>query len=278
MQEGDDYYDECKRFFTTEFVPEREKVIKDLQILKNKIQEETRFQKSCSVVFCSLGLIGWFATGIGFIKAPLIRGGFLTTLGIAIRMGIEIVIFTHEDNRIRNVDFKLDYAIRCLKCHDKKCVATNKYLCPMKKVIESLQDEIEAIQQTKDYNETKMKTHKQYVVDNFPFLLKILVMVKGTKMLNILRLTSTEDTDHETINIKEAIEYVVSKTVGASLLYKTIFGILVLSFGFEDIMRIKRELNMLSDFKKSRLCPEADSLDRTIKTIKNELMTCRQWF
>lgn len=278
MQEGDDYFHECKRFFTTNFVPEREKVIKDLRILKNEIQEVTRFQKSCSVVLCSLGLIGWFATGIGFIKSPLTKGGFLTTLGLALRMVSEILFFFHEDNRIRNVDFKIDYAMRCLKCHDRKCVTTNTYLRPIRREIKSLQDEIKAVQQTKDCNVTKLKTHKQYVVENFPFLFKILVMVKGTKMLDILRHIPTGDTDHKTTDVKKAMEDVVSMTGGASLLYVTIFGISVLTFGFQDIMRIKKELNMLSDFKKDRLCPEACSLEGIINSIENELMICRKWF
>lgn len=278
MQEGDDNFDECKRFFTTNFVPEREKVIKDLRILKNEIQEVTRFKKSCSVVLCSLGLIGWFATGMGFIKTPLTKGGFLTTSGLALRMVSEILIFINEDNRIRNVDFKIDYAMRCLKCHDKKCETTNKFLVPIDRKIKSLQDEIKAVQRTKDCNVTKLKKHKQYVVDNFPFLLKTLVMVKGFKMLNVLPFISTGDTDHKTINVKKAMEDVVSMTGGASLLYVTIFGIAVLTFGFQDIMRIKRELKTWSDFKKGRLCPEACSLEGTINSIENELMICRQWF
>lgn len=278
MLERDASFEECRIYFTTTFVPEREKVIKDLTHLKNEIQQEIRLQKTWSFIFHYPKLFGLVCAMFGLLNAPSTGWGFWTTLGIFIRILFGNLSFIHEDYRKRNVAVKLGYAVRFLKNHDKIVLATNEHLYPMNRQIESLQDEISDIQQTKDSGEKILETNLVHVPENFPVFFRTFVLCQGVEMLNSLRFMSIGNEDRLSINIRRIIECILSQTVDVSQLsVKTLF-ILVSAFMVEDFSRLACDDIIVWDFKKGRLCAEAESLNSVIERIEYEFNFCRQWF
>lgn len=263
-----DSYEDAKYFYKEGFAPEQQKVINDLISLRDEIQREESMQKSKAVTYSRAGIVGGVLVLVGYIVAPGLSV-VLTTCGAVVGITSFVANLLYKDRKVNLVEKKLNQAERSLERYDKLCLEMNKYLLPLKKDIELMQEKLNAFERHGTDN-------GQEVLKGFS-IVQLSAMFKKLELLNIKALIPQSEKLSELIklgkleifsSIAKELASIPSEVVGAATVISIIGNIRSISFD-EDALK---------DYELGRLCTEAYELNEVITDIKYEVVRFRTYF
>uniref|UniRef100_K1PGB9 Apolipoprotein L3 n=1 Tax=Magallana gigas TaxID=29159 RepID=K1PGB9_MAGGI len=145
-----DSYVKARYFYHKEWAPERRRVLKDLESIRDEVQRQATMHSIGSITYSSVGLVGGGLAIAGIITAPLTFGASLgLTAGIATGGTSGVAGVTHGAVKFGIVKKQINKAKTNLENHDKHCKG-------MKSLLELLKQDIQTIKANiKDCNRLK---------------------------------------------------------------------------------------------------------------------------
>lgn len=257
-------YVKAKEYFQKIFAPERMKVINELIKVRDDIQKEARIQKTGSITYSSVGIVGGGLVIAGIIAAPFTFGGSLalTVTGV--------VAASYSGFKGKMVLSKLVDAQTSLQEHDKSCLKMSTLLVPLKRDIDRLRDEIIANQQSRSEHDNDPETRNATRIVH-----GVKTIVRSLRNVNVKDLASNSKFFSKLLKMGNTIEDVLFPSVstaaeGAAKIRTKDLGTMTAVEILTELVASISDAVDLPKIEKGKLCDKAEKLDILITTMQNQ--------
>ncbi|XP_052674987.1 apolipoprotein L3-like [Crassostrea angulata] len=269
-----DSFVKARNFYDKTWSPERRKVLKELEIIRDEIQRQAKIHSIGSITYSSVGLVGGGLAIAGIITAPFTFGASLglTVAGIATGVTSGVAGVTHGAVKFGIVKKQCNNAKMNLENHDKHCKE-------MKSLLELLKQDIETIEASiKDYNELKTSYFGEGLkqVGGVTGVAKGVVnLVNNSKAVDVYRITGNVDEVARVLSIGTALDDIVPSALkdvskGVTKLSTEALSVLAALGIVIDLGSLIWNAVDLSKINKGQLCSEAKKLQKVIEQMQHE--------
>lgn len=281
-------YDRAKSYLEDVFAPEREKVIRDLESIRDSVQGIIKFQRFANTGYSFVGMIG----GCAMLGSFVVTGGasiFATGALIGAYSGYAEV--GHEVVAKSLLIKRFSDAETSLREHELTLSEMNNLLLSLKEdidQIDSLQSRIELLKNT--------KLNEQMQAAQILGLIAQIIVIMGTDT-DPEELACNPFEVYKLIKIQKLVEIVLPQNgKGVALAGKNGLSLLggksitknvgketvkVIATTFSVIADLNSFITIVDDFTKfdsGKLCKEAEKLDRIITKLQWDLKQIKECF
>eukprot|EP00105_Crassostrea_gigas_P045103 XP_019929251.1 PREDICTED: apolipoprotein L3 [Crassostrea gigas] len=275
-----DSFAKVRHFYDETWAPERRKVLKELECIRDKIQQQAEFHSVGSIAYSGVGLVGGGLAIAGIITAPFTFGiSFgLTVAGVSTGVASGVAGITHGAVKFGKVKKQIDSARTNLENHEKHCKE-------MTRLLELLEQDIETIKEdNKGSNELKNSYLSGGLKQIGPAVVaKGIVNVVSSKVVDLYRITGKVHSNVELLRIVNVLDDTVLSplndiTKGVTTLSAKALSVLTAIGIVIDMWSLYRSAADLSKFKKGQLCSEAEKLQNVIEQMQHQYDILTQCF
>lgn len=277
-----DSYVKARYFYHKEWAPERRRVLKDLESIRDEVQRQATMHSIGSITYSSVGLVGGGLAIAGIITAPFTFGVSLglTVAGTATGVASGVAGVTHGAFKTRKVKTQINNAKTNLENHDKHCKEMTRFLELLKEDIVTIKASI------KDTNELKIPSLDQdlkHIGKAAGVAKGIVNLVNKSKAVDVYRITGNVDEVARVMSLGTALDDIIPSVFkdvskGVTKISTEALSALAAIGIVMDLWSLYTSTAELSNFQKGQLCSEAENLQKVIKEMQHEYDVLTQCF
>eukprot|EP00105_Crassostrea_gigas_P002514 XP_011415074.1 PREDICTED: apolipoprotein L3-like [Crassostrea gigas] len=269
-----DSFIKARNFYHKKWAPERRRVLKDLESIRDEVQRQAKIHSIGSITYSSVGLVGGGLAIAGIITAPFTFGVSLglTVAGVATGVTSGVAGVTHGAVKFGIVKTQISNAKTNLENHDKHCKE-------MKRLLELLKQDIQTIKANiKDCNRLKSSSFGgglKLVGGATGVAIRVENLVNKSKAAHMYRITGNVDEVARVMSIGTALDDIVPSALkdvskGVTKLSTEALSVVAAIGIVIDLGSLIWNAFDLSKFSKGQLCSEAKKLQKVIEQMQHE--------
>lgn len=277
-----DSFVKARNFYHKKWAPERRRVLKDLESIRDEVQRQAKIHSIGSITYSSVGLVGGGLAIAGIITAPFTFGISLglTVAGIATGVTSGVAGVTHGAVKIGIVKKQINNAKTNLENHEKSCKEMKSLLELLKQDIETIEANIQDCKELK----TSYLGESLIGIGGATGVAKgIANLVNNSKAVDVYRITGNVDEVARVLSIGTALDDIVPSALkdvskGVTKLSTEALSVLAAIGIVIDLGSLIWNAVDLSKFNKGQLCSEAKKLQKVIEQMQHEYDVLTQCF